>query len=103
MGVIYMDMKQLNKYDKMNVLNSDGNNGIDYSYQLNNSKNNVDVETVDLNYVNVTQENVMNSIKSNLVDNRKISENFNHELFERLKGQINSLKENGVDFNGRVK
>ena len=98
-----MDMKQLNKYDKMNVLNSDGNNGIDYSYQLNNSKNNVDVETVDLNYVNVTQENVMNSIKSNLVDNRKISENFNHELFERLKGQINSLKENGVDFNGRVK
>lgn len=98
-----MDMKKLNKYDKMNVLNSDGNNGIDYSYQLNNSKNNVDVETVDLNYVNVTQENVMNSIKSNLVDNRKISENFNHELFERLKGQINSLKENGVDFNGRVK
>ena len=98
-----MDMKQLNKYDKMNVLNSDGDNGIDYSYQLNNSKNNADVETVDLNYVNVTQENVMNSIKSNLVDNRKISENFNHELFERLKGQINSLKENGVDFNGRVK
>lgn len=98
-----MDMKKLNKYDKMNILNSDGDNGIDYSYQLNNSKNNVDVETVDLNYVNVTQENVMNSIKSNLVDNRKISENFNHELFERLKGQINSLKENGVDFNGRVK